>query len=186
MNSPVTPVGPDPVTPSPTKKQRRNLLLSAGVVAVVGITSGIIGAASGSGGHTATVTVPGPTITKTVPVPGPDVTHTRLIPPPPPVAGTTLHTFKGTGNQVTPAFTVPDSGNYIVRWTFSGNVDTSFGSSQASNFIISNTGSGIGEGLANTVAASGSGSTEVTGGSGTDSLNVQAIGSWTITIVSAS
>jgi hypothetical protein len=162
---------------------KRRALAAAVVATAFGIGAGI--GAGSSGGHT-TTTVPGPTVTQTVPVPGPTVTQTQKVQAPPPPAGAVLHTFKGSGNQVTPAFNVPDSGNYIVRWSFSGNVDTSFGDSQPSNFIISNTGDGIGIGLANVVQAAGSGSTEVTDGSGTDSLNVQAAGSWTITIVSAS
>jgi hypothetical protein len=133
---------------------------------------------------TKTVTVPGPTVTTTVPVPGPTVTTT--VPAPPPPAGTAIGTFNGTGNQVTPAFNVPGSGNYIVAWSYTGNVDNSLGSSQPTNFSISETGSGIGGNLPNDIATSGHGSTEVTGAGSTDSLNVQAAGSWTITITSAS
>ncbi len=30
--------------------------------------------------------------------------------------------WPGTGNEVTPAFSAPASGNYIVSWNYSGNV----------------------------------------------------------------
>jgi hypothetical protein len=136
-------------------------------------------------GCTTTKTVPGPkvTVTATQTVPGPTVTQTVSAPPPAP--GATIGKWSGTGNQVTPAFNVPDSGNYIVTWSYYGNVDTSLGSSQATNFSIQETGGGSGGDLPNDIAASGSGSTEVTSASGTDSFNVQAIGHWTITVKSA-
>jgi hypothetical protein len=73
----------------------------------------------------------------------------------------------------------------VVSWSYSGNVDNSFGTSQPSNFAIQNTGDGMGLGLPNDIAASGHGSTEVTGASGTESFNVQAVGSWTITVKAA-
>lgn len=162
-----------------------------GTVAAAAIVGVIAGTASA---QTRTVTqrvnVPGPVTTKIVPrnVPGPTKTVIKTVfrqaPPPPP--GAKIAVYSGTGNEVTPAFNVPDSGNYIVRWSYSGNIDTSFGGSQATNFNISETGSGYGGDLPNDIAASGSGSTEVTGAGSTDSLNVQAAGSWTITVVSAS
>lgn len=96
-----------------------------------------------------------------------------------------IATFKGTGNENTGKFNVPASGDYIVTWSYSGNVDTSFGQSQPTNFAISETGSGMSTGLPNDIAASGHGSTEVTDASGTDSLNVQAAGPWMITIKAA-
>jgi hypothetical protein len=104
---------------------------------------------------------------------------------PPPAPGATIGRWGGTGNQVTPAFNVPDSGNYIITWSYYGNVDTSLGSSQATNFSIQENGGGSGGDLPNDIATSGSGSTEVTGASGTDSRNVQAVGHWTITVKSA-
>jgi hypothetical protein len=86
---------------------------------------------------------------------------------------------------VTPAFNVPPSGDYIVSWTFSGN-DTD-GVQGGDNFIIATTSTaGAGGDLPNDIATSGSGSTEITSDSGTDSFNVQATGSWTITVKSAS
>jgi hypothetical protein len=146
-------------------------------------------------GKTKTVTVkvpvPGPTktVTKTVtvrvPVPGPTTTVTQEVPAPPPPQGSVIDTFSGSGNQVTPAFNVPDGGDYIVLWSYSGNVDTSFGTDQATNFAITETGGGIGLDLPNDIASSGSGSTEVTGANSNDRLNVQATGQWTITIKSA-
>lgn len=184
--------------PKPRKWPKR-------VGAVVALAAALgIGAAIGSAGSTTkTVTVQGPThiVTKTVTVPGPartvikDVpgptkyitkTVTRTVQAPPPAPGQEITTFNGTGNENTPAFNVPASGDYVVAWTFSGNAD-SFGGG-GSNFIIDNTGSGLGFGLANDIATSGHGSTEVTGGSGTDSFNVQAAdsASWTLTVTAAS
>jgi hypothetical protein len=144
-----------------------------------------IGAAIGSAGSSnpaVTVTgqaVPGPTVTVTEPG------DTTTVAPPPPEQGTVLKTFTNKGNQVTPAFNVPDDGDYIVTWSYSGNIDDSFGDSQPSNFAITEAGDGIGLGLPNDIAGSGSGSTEVTGADGTDRLNVQAVGSWMIQIKSA-
>ena len=63
---------------------------------------------------------------------------------PPPAPGGVITTFHGSGNEATPSFNVPASGNYTVAWTFSGNVDTSLGTDQPTNFAISNTGSGVG------------------------------------------
>lgn len=160
------------------------ILASVALVATFGVGIGI---GAGTASHTNTQTVTTKTITtpgKTVNVPGPTKTviKTVTVPAPPPAAGTTIATFHGTGSQATAKFNVPSDGNYEVAWTFSGNEDDSFGSSSPSNFIISNTGSGEGLGLANTIAVSGHGSTVVTDGSGTDQFNVQADGSWTLTV----
>lgn len=137
---------------------------------------------------TVKVSVPGPVTTKTViksvrvSVPGPVVTKTVQAPPPP--TGATIGTWSGSGNENTPAFYAPQSGDYVVSWSYSGNTDPSLGG--ASNFIISATDSNASAlGLPNTIASSGSGSTEVTGSSGTESFNVQATGSWTISVKSA-
>jgi hypothetical protein len=149
-------------------------IITAGAAALVAIA---VGACS------STKTVPGPTITKTVTVPGP--TTTQTVSPPPPPAGTQIGTWSGTGNQVTPAFNAPTSGDYIVKWTFSGN--DADGAAGGDNFIISATDSSAEAlGLPNTIATSGSGSTEVTEASGVETFNVQATGSWTITVTSAS
>ncbi len=172
--------------PRPGKSHR--VLKGVGAVVAAGALIGIGAAIGSSGNSTKTVTVPGPTITKTVPVPGPTVTtpgKTVTVSPPPPATGSVIATFKGTGNENTGKFTVPDSGNYIVAWSYSGNVDTAFGQSQAPNFAIQETGDGMSLGLPNDIAASGHGSTEVTGASGTDSFNVEAAGSWTITVKAA-
>jgi hypothetical protein len=131
---------------------------------------------------TITRTIPGPTVSVTVQVPGPTVTQT--VSAPPPAAGTKMGSWSGTGNQVTPAFNAPASGNYIVKWTFSGN-DTD-GTPGGDNFSIGATDSAANAlGLPNVIETSGSGSTEVTEASGTESFNVQASGSWTITVTSA-
>lgn len=137
---------------------------------------------------TAKVSVPGPVTTKTiiktvkVSVPGPVVTKTVQAPPPP--AGTTIGAWSGSGNENTPAFYAPQSGDYVVSWSYSANNDPSLGG--ATNFIISATDSNASAlGLPNNIASSGSGSTEVTGASGSESFNVQATGSWTISVKSA-
>lgn len=158
-------------------------IITAGAVALVAIAVGACGSTTTVPGPATTVTVPGTTITTTVTVPGATITQT--VSPPPPPAGTQIGTWSGTGNQVTPAFNAPASGDYIVRWTFSGN--DADGSAGGDNFIIGVTDSSADAlGLPNTIATSGSGSTEVTGASGVETFNVQATGSWTITVTSAS
>ena len=146
----------------------------------------IIAGAAACSTTTSSHTVPGPTVTKQVPAP--TVTQTQTEAPPPPAAGTTIATLTGMGNAATKSFNVPDSGNFVVQWTYSGNIDNSFGDSTPDNFTIMDNGDGFGN-LPNDIAASGHGSTEVTGDTGTtDSFNVEANAacSWTITIVSAS
>jgi len=133
---------------------------------------------------TKTVTVPGPTITRTVQVPGPAVTVTVTEQPPPPAPGTTIGKWSGTGNENTPSFSAPDSGDYIVTWKYSGNSDSYGGV----NFIISATdSSALADALPNDIASSGKGSTEITGANpgAAESFNVQAAGSWTITVTTA-
>lgn len=144
-----------------------------------------IGAAIGSSGGSPAATPqavatfsPAPTVTVTAPA------VTKTVQAPAPAAGGTIAKFKGSGNEATPHFNVPDSGSYTVAWSYSGNYDTSFGSSQASNFAITENGSGVGIGLPNDIAGTGHGSTEVTDASGTDSFDVQAAGSWTIVVTS--
>jgi hypothetical protein len=103
-------------------------------------------------------------------------------PPPAPVAPpqpTTILKLSGSGNAVTPAFAVPSAGEYEVVWSYSGNRDE-FG---PSNFIIDNTGDGLGMGLANDIAASGHGSTEVVDADGQDRLTVQSEGQWSVTVL---
>ena len=168
--------------PLPVRRRRKPWLrwfftLAAALVVL------LIGIGIGSGTKAAPKAEPAPTVT--VFRPGAATTETVTDSPPPPAPGTRIGKWSGSGNQVTPAFTVPDDGNYIVTWAYHGNDDCSFGSCQGSNFAISNTGDGLGMGLPNDIAGSGSGSTEVTGGSGTDRFNVQATGHWTITVRSA-
>lgn len=141
-----------------------------------------------SGTQTVTRTTPGPTVTQTQNVPGPTVTETQTVAPPAPPAGTQVGTYTGHGNETTAAFNVPDSGDYVVTWSYSGNVDDSFGDSMADNFSASMTGTGGFSGdMPNVVQASGSGSTEVTGDSGVESINVEAnsAATWTFTVTSA-
>ena len=143
------------------------------------------------------VQVPGPTVTvtatptrtvvKTVTVvkkvPGPTVYKTVYVPASQGPTGTTIARYSGSGNQNTGTFEAPASGDYVVKWTYSGNFD-SFG--QGSNFIMSNTDqSAESMGLPNDIGGSGSGSTEVTGASGPESFNVEASGYWTVTVISA-
>jgi hypothetical protein len=123
------------------------------------------------------------TVSVKVPVPGPTKTVTREVPAPPPPQGAVTDTFSGSGNQVTPAFNVPDDGDYIVAWSYSGNADPQLGN--PSNFIITENGGAQALGLPNAIGVSGSGSTEVIGASVSDRLNVQATGQWTVTIKSA-
>lgn len=185
---PPVPPPSGPERPRRRKHLRGILEAAAGLIALIIIIS--LAAAAGGKSSTVTVTkkvpVPGETqtVTRKVPVPGPTVSVTVTVTAPPPPQGSVIDTFTGTGNQVTPSFNVPADGNYIVGWTYSGNVDTSLGNDTAANFIITETGGGEADGLPNDIAASGSGSTEVTGAGSTDRLNVQATGSWTITIKS--
>lgn len=178
--------------------RRARVLLGVGGVALFGI-----GAAVGTSGQHATTTiktVAGPTITKTVKVPsgiktitktvkvpGPTVYKTQYVPASQGPTGTTIADYSGSGNQATGTFQAPSSGDYIVKWTYSGNADCSFGTCQGSNFIINdNDTSAEGLGLPNVIGSDGSGSTEVTGASGTESFSVQATGSWTVKVISAS
>ena len=159
----------NPTTPPASKPRRkRGLNVALTAVAAVAILGAGIGIGAAAHTHVTTRTV---TVTKTVPAP-------------PPPAGTVVGTWSGTGNQATPAFNAPASGNYVVSWTYSGNIDPQMGG--ANNFIINaNDQSAMADGLPNDIAASGSGSTEVTGASGVESFNVQATGQWTIKVVTA-
>ena len=178
-----TPAQLTQIQPSPPKKSQHRVLKVVGAVVAAGALIGIGAAIGSSGNSTKTVTVPRPTITQTVP--GPNVTQQVTVSPPPAATGTTIATFRGSGNDNTGSFNVPDSGNYLVAWSYRRNNECSLGSCQAANFSISETGSGLGGDLPNDIAASGHGSTEVTGASGTDRFNVQAVGSWTITVKAA-
>lgn len=178
---------PETLTSAPPERPRfrRPSLRAVALVAGGAVTGILIGLAGASGPGPSPAARPAATVTVTAQAqaaPAPTVTVTA--PAPEPQAGALLGTFKGTGNQVTPAFTVPDSGNFIVTWSYSGNVDSSFGSSQPTNFAVSDNAGGFGD-LPDDIAASGHGSTEVTGASGTDRLNVQAAGTWAVTVRAA-
>jgi hypothetical protein len=137
----------------------------------------LIGLAIGEAGHTAEP-VKVRTVTRIVPSPIPGPTVYRTVTAPPPAPGTAIGTWSGTGNAATPAFNAPASGDYTVSWTFSNNDD--------SNFAITATDSNAAAlGLPNVIQSSGSGSTEVTGASGTESFDVMATGNWTIKAVTA-
>jgi hypothetical protein len=144
------------------------------------------------------VNQPGPTVTQTVTAPAPTVTVTQTVSDPqnvsgpqnfsgpqyvsgPLPSGTVLDAFKGRGHEITPTFDVPAGGVYIVIWSYSGNTDPRRGS--PADFAISQDGSGLRGDLPHDVAAAGQGRSEVTcAGSTTDSLNIQATGTWVITI----
>jgi hypothetical protein len=178
---PTLPGGPgagwQPPPPPVKRHTARNWVLGiVGGVALLLIGVGIGAAGKGTPG-------PAPTVTVTAAA-APAPTVTVQVSAPPPAAGTLIGRWSGSGNQVTPAFNAPASGNYIVKWAYSGNVDPSFGS--GTNFAISTTDPNAqGLGLPNDIAASGHGSTEVTGASGSQSFNVQAAGHWTIKVISA-
>jgi len=154
------------------RRTTQGLLAVVAGAALVGIGVAI-GSSSGR-----PAPVPAVTTTAVREVPGPDVT---VLEPAPPDGGV-IGTYRGAGSQVTPEFNVPDSGDYIVAWSFSGNAD----SSGPSNFIVTEAGPGTDTGLPNVIGVKGSGSTEVLGAGPTDRLSVQAAGSWTIVIKSAS
>jgi hypothetical protein len=177
---PAWPPPAQPGAPAPQSGQHRARNWIIGVVG--GLVILFIGVAIGAAGGKGTPG-PAPTVTVTAAA-APAPTVTVQVSAPPPAAGTLIGRWSGTGNQVTPAFNAPASGNYIVKWAYSGNVDPSFGG--GTNFNISTTDSNAeGLGLPNDIAASGHGSTEVTGASGTQSFNVQATGHWTIKVISA-
>jgi hypothetical protein len=170
---------------------KTGIAIAAGAALIgTGAAIGSAGSSTAAVAKTVTVTrqvpVPGETKTMTVkvPVPGPTKTVTVSVPAPPPAPGDVISTYSGNGSQVTPAFNVPDDGDFTVTWTYSGNTDADFGDPQATNFSVTDNGGGFGD-LPNDIAASGSGSTEVTGANATDSLNVQAAGHWTLTIRAA-
>lgn len=177
--------------------RKRNLALGiTGAAVLVGIGAGI-GSAAGSTTRTVVKTV---AVTKDVNVPGPVTTKTVTVKVPGPVqtktvyapvtadapTGTTVMRYSGSGTQVTPAFPVPASGDYVVSWSFSGNGD---GFGNGGNFIMTAPNAGLGDmSLPNDIAGSGSGSTEVSGDTNaTDSFNVQAEdgSSWTVKVVAA-
>jgi hypothetical protein len=165
-------------------------------IAVVALGAGIgIGAGAGSTtttvthtvNHTVTKDVPGPvtikTVTRTVKIPGPTVYKTRYVPASQGPTGTTIASYSGSGSQNTGSFNVPSTGDYIVEWTYSNNFEDGTGS----NFIINDTNNtGEAGNEPNDIAGSGSGSTEDTGMTGSQSFNVQADGNWTIKVISAS
>lgn len=178
-----------------TKGQAMNKIMKTAGIGVAGAALIGAGAAIGASAAHTTVTntvtltknVPGPVTTKTVtvkvPVPGPTVYRIKYVPASQGPTGTVIATYSGQGNENTGSFTVPDSGDYVVKWSYSGNTD-GYG---ATNFNISdvNTTGMMGD-LPNDIAVSGNGSTEDTGMSGTQSFNVQATGNWNITVISAS
>lgn len=189
---------PPPRKPGWFSVRKRALLTALGVVAAFAV-----GSAIGASGHAQTVTktVAGPaqvkTVTRNVPVPGETKTVTKKVPGPAVTkvrtvyvpasqgpAGTVIASYSGTGNENTGSFPVPSSGDYVVKWAYSGNSNPSLGG--AANFSVSATdNTGMTGSYPNDIATSGSGSTEDTSMSGMQSFNVQAAGQWTISVTSA-
>jgi hypothetical protein len=156
------------------------------IAAVIALATFGIGAAVGSAASSApkTVTVTRPGVTTYVPGPTQTVQVPVTVSPPAPATGTVLGKWSGTGNQVTAPINLSATGDITVAWQYSGNTD----SGMASNFIVTTTDINLeSQGLPNDIAASGQGSTELFGGSPGQSVafNVQATGSWTITVKSA-
>lgn len=167
--------------PMPRKKSHkvRNTFLGigGGLIAIIVIS---VAASGGSGGGSSSVPASGSSATVQQPSKAPS--------PAAPAPGNVIAKYHGSGSDTTPHFKVPSNGVYDVSWSYYGNVDNSLGESMPDNFNIENTGDGDGMDLPNDVKTSGSGSTEVTDGDGTDSFNVQANSAahWTITIKTAS
>lgn len=168
----------------PGGRKRRRRWLSATGLLLLGL---LLGVSAGLSTHSTAKPSPGPTVTQTVTgaaAPGPTITVTETDTPPPPPADTVIAKYKGHGNQVVGPFTVPDNGDYILTWSYSGNTYHD-GTGIAANFSIDTSGNGYGD-TANDAQASGSGSTEVTGATNASArLNVQATGDWVITIKTA-
>lgn len=170
--------------PAPRKKSHkvRNTFLGigGGIVAIIVIT---VAASGGNGGGSSTVPASQPSATN-----GTAQQPAQAARPAAPAPGSVIAKYSGRGNEATPHFKVPSDGVYDVSWSYYGNVDNSLGESVPDNFNIMNTGDGMAMGLPDDVKSSGSGSTEVTGGDGTDSFNVQSNSAahWTITVKTAS
>jgi hypothetical protein len=105
----------------------------------------------------------------------------KPAPKPAPAKPVVLLGQTGTGTQVTRSFHSA-SGTYKVVWVYSNNGDQ-YG---PSNFIMSEDGGNDFNALSlpNDIAAHGQGSTEITDDPGTHTFNVQATGTWAVTVVS--
>jgi hypothetical protein len=101
----------------------------------------------------------------------------------------TLLTFTGHGNESTPSFTT--NGDFTASWVYSGNVDTSTGSTMPDNFSTNMNTAGQGQDInfngPNDIQASGSGNQTISGDNGSHYFTVQAndASTWTIKVVSA-
>jgi hypothetical protein len=130
-----------------------------------------------------------PTASTSAPVAAPTTEAPATVTTTPAVPATLLN-FTGHGDESTPKFDT--SGDFTVTWSYSGNVDTSFGSSTPTNFIANMNTSGQGEDIAfngaNDVQASGTGNQTVSGDDGTHYFTVQASANstWTIKVITAS
>lgn len=169
-----------PIQPTPTPPRKRHHWVRNTLAVIGGLIVLIIVISVATAGHsTQHTSAPAPAPTHSS---APAVAPTHA--PAKPAAPVTLLTFTGHGNESTPAFTT--HGDYTVTWTYSGNVDTTEGSSLPSNFImnLNTTGQGpdIGFNGVNDISASGSGNQTVSGDSGSHYLTVQAIGDWTVKV----
>jgi hypothetical protein len=170
---------------------KKSVKVTVSVVASVVALGAAFGIGHATGDPTKDVTatrIVTRTVTRTVTkdVPGPVQTKTVYEPASDGPVGTKIATYTGTGNESTPSFQAPASGDYVIAWSFSGNDEQGDG---GDNFVIQATDQQADAlGLPNDIQTSGSGNTEITGASGTESFNVTAdqTCNWTITITSAS
>lgn len=170
---------PEPHSYSPPPRRRRRWpWVVGGIVGTVTLVSVVSAVASSSSSAPA---VPHSTVSA-APVPTAPAPSTPAAQP---VAfkPQTLLSDQGMGTQTTRQFT-SDSGNYIVSWVYTGNVQGGI----ASNFILSEDGgndfASDMASLPNDIASAGHGSTEITGDTGTHRFNVQSVGSWTLKVTS--
>ena len=182
-SGPVT--APQPTIPSrPPRKHHygRTALIGAGVLVVAAVSAGVASAAAGDK-TPAPVVTPTVTVTQTVAGPTPTVTHTTNVkvtrtayvpPAPQPVAR-----YSGTGNWNSDQFAL--SGNPVtVKFSYWNNTSGYGGD----NFIADITNSDLDDlSIANEIATAGGKTTTLYPSSdGLYHLEVQATGSWTVTI----
>lgn len=153
------------------------ILAAAGTVLFITGLAAIAGSGDGTPGPAVTVLSPGPAVTQTV-----TWTVTATAAP-----GQVVLKHSGTGNWASAPFQVSSSSpRLMVAYSFSGNLI----GGQPDNFAADiSSGSDI-QRFVNTIAASGSATTDVypdvSSGDTTYHLDVMASGSWTITITEIS
>ena len=176
----MTPTPPGDIRPEHYRDKPRRI---AGAVFIgVGVLLIIIGTVtivrSGNGGSPS----PAVTVFRTAP----PVTITQTVTPSA-TPGQVLLKHNGTGIWVSPPFLVSSSAPQLtVTYTFSGNLI----GGQPDNFAADISSADDTQRFANTIAASGGGTTTVypdtTSGDATYHLDVMASGSWTVTITEIS